>query len=104
MGDGADPGTVFVTAAHGVTTIWTVIERTADTLRYARTTPGHLAGTVTIRLSETADGVTSAEVTYDLTALTAAAEPELADFVQHYDAFMAGWESAIGSAIAADGS
>ena len=90
QGDGAEPGTVFVTAAHGRETIWVVLDRGADAVRYARITPGHLAGTVEVRLRDD-----EAEVTYDLTALTDDAQPELEDFAAGYDAFMAEWERAI---------
>jgi len=79
-----------VTAAHGPETIWVVLDRGADAVRYARITPGHLAGTVEVRLR---DG--EAEVAYDLTALTADAQHELDEFAAGYDAFMAEWERAI---------
>ena len=100
-GDGGEPGTVFVTEAHGRSTIWVVVERTEDTVRYTRTTPGHLAGTVTARLQKADDGTTVAEVTYDLTALTPEAEPALAAFERNYDDFLADWERAIAEALAA---
>ena len=81
-----------MTAAHDRDTIWVVLDRSADAVRYARITPGHLAGTVEVRLR---DGV--AHVTYDLTALTREAQPELEHFAAGYDAFLAEWESAIGA-------
>jgi hypothetical protein len=81
-----------VTAAHDRDTIWVVLDRGGDALRYGRITPGHLAGTVEVRLS---DG--EAEVTYDLTALTDEAQPELEHFAAGYDAFLAEWERAIGA-------
>jgi hypothetical protein len=87
---------VFVTAAHGRTTIWVVVECADDGVRYARITPGHLAGTVEVRLRP--DG---AEVTYDLTALTADAQHELDEFAAGYDAFMAEWERSIAAVVAA---
>jgi hypothetical protein len=92
-GDGGAPGTVFTTDAHGRHTIWVVLDRRDDAIRYARITPGHLAGTVEVRLGEGA-----AEVTYDLTALTPDAVPELEAFAAGYDAFMAEWERAIAAA------
>jgi hypothetical protein len=79
-----------VTAAHGRETIWVVLDRGADAVRYARITPGHLAGTVEVRLR---DG--EAEVTYDLTALTDDTQPELEHFAAGYEAFLAEWERAI---------
>jgi hypothetical protein len=86
---------VFVTAAHGRTTIWVVVERADDRVRYARITPGRLAGTVEVRLR-----AAEAEVTYDLTALTADAQHELDEFAAGYDAFMAEWERAISAVMA----
>ena len=100
-GDGGEPGTVFLTEAHGRTTIWVVFTRSEDTIRYARTTPGHLAGMATVRLAADDDGTTVAEVTYDLTALSPEAEPALAAFEQGYGAFLADRERAIAEAISA---
>lgn len=98
-GDGATVGTVFTTEGHGRTTIWVVVDRTDDGVRYARVTPGHLAGTVGVRLRPG-----EAEVTYELTALTPDAEHELAEFTAGYDDFMAHWERAIAAALRAPGS
>ena len=81
---------MFVTAAHNRTTIWVVVERADDSVRYARITPGHLAGTVEVHLRRG-----EAEVTYDLTALTADAQHELDEFAAGYDAFTAEWERSI---------
>jgi hypothetical protein len=94
QGDGAEVGTVFTTDAHGRSTVWVVIERGDDVIRYARVTPGHLAGTVDVRLR-----TDEAEVTYDLTALTAEAQHELERFAAGPD-FMAEWRSAIAAAPA----
>jgi hypothetical protein len=92
-GDGGAPGTVFTTDAHDRHTIWVVVDRSGDAIRYARITPGHLAGTVEVRLGEGA-----VEVTYDLTALTPDAVHELDAFAAGYEAFMAEWERAIAAA------
>ena len=45
-GDGAAPGTVFLTGAS----TWVVVDRAPDRVRYARVTPGVRAGTVEVRL------------------------------------------------------
>jgi hypothetical protein len=71
-----------------------VVERADDSVRYARITPGHLAGTVQVRLREG-----KADVTYDLTALTADAQHALDEFAAGYDAFMAEWERAIAGVV-----
>jgi len=81
-----------VTAAHDRDTIWVVLDRGDNAVRYARITPGHLAGTVEVRLR---DG--EAEVTYDLTALTDEAQRKLEHFAAGYDAFLAEWERALGA-------
>jgi hypothetical protein len=94
-GDGGDVGTVFTTDAHGSTTIWVVVQRGDDSIRYARVTPGQLAGTVEVRLRPG-----EAEVTYDLTALNDHAQSELEHFAAGYEGFMAGWERAIADADA----
>ena len=83
----ADPtfavGLVFLAAGA----IWVVTDVEVDRVRYARVTPQEKAGTVEVRrLSE---GVV--EVTYDLTALRADAEGELADFAHRFDAMLAEW-------------
>ena len=53
-GDGAAPGTVFLTGD----THWVVTDRREDGVRYARVTPGVRAGTVEVRV--TAEGPRSA--------------------------------------------
>jgi hypothetical protein len=96
QGDGGEVGTVFTTDAHGRSTIWVVIERDDDVIRYARVTPGHLAGTVEVRVPPG-----EAEITYDLTALNDHAQAELEQFAAGYDQFMAEWERAIAATAGA---
>jgi uncharacterized membrane protein len=69
-------------------------------VRYARVTPGVAAGTVTVALE--ADGASGirAQVTYDLTSLSADGDARLADFDRAYDAAIAEWETAIAQALA----
>ncbi len=84
-GDGAAPGTVFLTGAS----TWIVIDREARRVRYARVTPGVRAGTVEVRLRP--DGAeTLADVTYVTTALAGAP----------FDPDLAHWEQAIAAAVA----
>ncbi|TDD62967.1 SRPBCC family protein [Actinomadura rubrisoli] len=97
--DGTGPGTVFETVHDGETTTWVVVEcEPGHRVSYARVTPGHRAGTVTVLL--TADGPEHSlvEVTYDLTALTEEAARTLDEFAADYPAFLRGWEKAIRSA------
>jgi hypothetical protein len=84
-GDGAAPGTVFLTGAS----TWVVVDREPDRVRYTRVTPGVRAGTVEVRLRP--DGAdTLADVTYVTTALND--EP--------FDPDIAHWEPAIRAALA----
>lgn len=81
---------VFVT--HAGATVWVELGE----LRYARVTPGVEAGTVAVRLAPDGDG-TRAEVTYDLTALSA--DADLAGFAAGFDAMLAAWERDIAAAL-----
>ncbi|HTR94992.1 MAG TPA: hypothetical protein VMI73_24955 [Trebonia sp.] len=111
--DDTEPGTVFETSAHGQHTIWTVTERERGCrIAYTRVTPGHQAGTVTVRLTaagDTAAGDTAAgdasevEVTYLLTALSDAAGPHLAAFADGYDDYLRSWQDAIVALLATRG-
>ena len=98
-GDGSAAGTVFVTDAGGVTTFWTVVERGPDLVRYARVTPGVSAGTVEVRVRAAGADAASAEVTYDLTALTDDGDARLAELESGYDAFLESWREAISTAV-----
>ena len=100
-GDGDVPGTVFLTEHQGQTTYWVVVERSEDVVRYARVTPGVWAGTVEVRCEPTGGSATTAEVTYELTALSEAGEVELAHFVDGYEDEIASWARLIADAIAA---
>jgi hypothetical protein len=97
--DDAEPGTVFETRAHGQHTIWLVTSREPGRrICYARVTPGGLAGTVTVTVSP-AGGHSEVEVTYQLTALTTAAEGSLREFAQGYPAYLRSWQDAISGRI-----
>ena len=85
QGDGAAPGTVFLTGASA----WVVVDRGAARVRYARVLPGMRAGTIEVRLRPDGDD-TLADVTYVTTALND--EP--------FDPELAHWEHAIRAALA----
>jgi hypothetical protein len=98
--DDGVPGTVFVTHGHGHPTTWVVVDRVPGRhIRYARVTPGVSAGTVAVTLAE-AGARSAVTVTYVLTALSDAGRRQLADFAGGYDAFIAGWATAIGRHLA----
>jgi hypothetical protein len=61
--------------------------------------PGHLAGLVEVRCTAADEGGTRAEVTYELTALSDDAGPELERFTAGYEAYIGEWERAIAEAI-----
>jgi Polyketide cyclase / dehydrase and lipid transport len=93
--DDAEPGTVFETGAHGQPTIWLVTSREPGRrICYARVTPGGLAGTVTVTISPSG-GHSEVEVSYQLTALTPAAEAGLREFARGYPAYLRSWQAAI---------
>lgn len=94
--DDTTPGTVFETAAGGELTIWVVLDREPGRrMSYARVTPGSRAGTVSVTLDDNADGGSTVEVTYVLTALSPDGERQLAEFAAGYTDFLTSWESAI---------
>ena len=96
--DDTEPGTVFETSGHGQRTVWVVTDRQAGRrISYARMTPGDRAGTVTVTLSPAGQhGVASdVEVTYQLTALSDAAQPALREFAGDYPAFLQSWQEGI---------
>jgi len=99
--DDTEPGTVFETEAHGQHTIWLVTDREpGKRISYARVTPGHQAGTVTVTVDAAGHG-SQVEVTYQLTALTDAASHHLGEFAASYPAFLQSWQEAIAASLAA---
>jgi hypothetical protein len=97
--DDTEPGTVFVTDAHGQHSIWLVTDRQpGQRISYARVTPGDQAGTVTVTLSP-AGRHTEAEVTYQLTALTGPATRKLDEFADGYPAYLQSWQDAIAALL-----
>jgi hypothetical protein len=76
--DDSAPGTVFEVVHGHHRSVWQVVDRRPSThLRYARTTPGVSAGTVTVDLSPEGAG-SRVDVTYQMTALSADGEADLA--------------------------
>jgi hypothetical protein len=94
--DDSAPGTVFETNAHGRRVIWVVVESARPyRIRYSQLRPGDRAGTVDVSLEDLGGGTSEVTVTYHLTPLTAAAQPELDYFAISYSEFLAGWAKAI---------
>jgi hypothetical protein len=93
--DDTEPGTVFETDAHGQHTIWLVTSRDPGRrICYARVTPGEQAGIVTVTITP-AGGHSEVEVTYQLTALSPAADHRLREFAEGYPAYLQSWQDAI---------
>jgi hypothetical protein len=93
-------GAVFTTDHGGRTTIWVMVDSSADRVRYARVTPGVLAGTVEVQTLAGAANGTDVGVTYELTALTDAGAVELARFEAGYDAEIGAWAADIADGLA----
>jgi hypothetical protein len=97
-GDGRARGAVFVTRVGGEPTYWVVVDYDTEALhaRYARVAPGSRAGTVEVTVRAAAGGGSEVEVTYELTALTAAGSDEFAAFdAQAYAGMLAEWQRMI---------
>jgi hypothetical protein len=77
-------GTVFETRhAHRHTT-WVITRQTPDQISYARVSSTGTAGTVEVRIDRSDGDTTVMQVSYDLTALTDSAIPEIATFASNY--------------------
>lgn len=97
--DDTEPGTVFETHAHGQHATWLVTSREpGNRISYARVIPGEQAGTVTVTISASG-GCTSAEVVYDLTALSSLASQKLREFADGYPAYLQSWQDAIAASL-----
>jgi polyketide cyclase/dehydrase/lipid transport protein len=97
--DDSEPGTVFETADHGQHTVWLVIDRKpGERISYARITPGHQAGTVTVTITA-ADHGSEVEVMYELTTLSGAAGEELREFAANYQAYLQSWQEDIAALL-----
>lgn len=95
VADDTEPGTVFETNAHGQHTIWLVTSRQpGKRISYARVTPGDQAGMVTVTISPAGEH-SEVEVSYELTALTSAADHKLRAFAAGYPAYLRSWQDAI---------
>ena len=95
-------GTVFTTAADGITTIWTIIEidRTAGAASYSRVSPGLHAGIVRVWCVDAGSGRCAVKVAYDMTSL--AEDPSvLAEYAAPaFDDMMREWSTAVAASLA----
>jgi hypothetical protein len=97
----AGEGSVFITRAGGVETIWTTIAHDPPArAAYSRVTPGLHAVIVEVRLRPSEDGGTRADVSYAFTALTPAGNDVVAEMVDGFGGWMEEWETSINRALA----
>jgi hypothetical protein len=97
-GEGCE-GSVFITRAGGVETIWTTIAHDPPArAAYSRVTPGLHAVVVQVRLRPADDG-TLADVSYAFTALTPAGNDAVAAMAEGFDGWMEEWETSINRAL-----
>lgn len=92
------PGAVFRTDHGSEETLWLVLQfnSTAGVAEYARVTPGSRMGTVRVTVQPHGPSSTRVEVTYELTALSAAGRAVLAQMTPSaYAQMMADWEARI---------
>jgi hypothetical protein len=94
-------GSVFITRAGGVETIWTTIAHDPPRrAAYSRVTPGLHAVIVEVRLRPSEDGGTRADVSYAFTALTSAGNDAVVEMVDGFGGWMEEWETSINRALA----
>ncbi len=101
-------GSAFQTRNHhGQETTWIVIDYEPNEGRasYARLAQGSTIGLVDVVCTEAAGGGTDVSVTYTLTALNAAAEAFVEDFLelQQYARMMEEWRAATSAALVRQG-
>jgi len=98
-GDGFGAGTVFVTAHHGHTTYWHVVDYDSEAhhARYVRVTPDVKTGSVDVTLESNGKGGCVVRVTYRLTALSADGKANLQEAYNapKYAEMMKAWRTMI---------
>jgi len=93
--DDTDPGTAFITDAHGQVRTWIVVDReSARRIRYANVASGDRASLITVELAPVATA-SEVTVTYDVTALSDAGARELAHFAHGYARYLDSWQEQI---------
>ena len=90
-------GAVWRTS-HEEEVTWITTDRDDDRVRYARVSSNGTAGLVEVRCTPT-DGGTRVQVTYDLTACTAAGLDPLWEFATHFDDMLEHWRQATAAVL-----
>ncbi|MFO1337192.1 MAG: SRPBCC family protein [Burkholderiaceae bacterium] len=89
-----EAGMVFTTGQGDELTVWTLadFDRSAHRSRYLRCTPASRTGLVEVRCTAAGTARTEVQVSYTLTALSAAGERVLEDFEgERFAAMIDGW-------------
>lgn len=93
--DDTEPGTAFVTDAHGQVRTWIVVERERDRrIRYANVAAGDRASMITVELAPDATG-SEVTVTYHVTALSETGARGLVHFAGGYARYLNSWQEQI---------
>jgi hypothetical protein len=99
--DETTPGTVFQTRHSGPAT-WVVVDsEPGRSITYANVSENDRAGLVRVSCEPAHDGMTTANVTYDMTALSDDGDTRLRQFAAHYPEFLSHWQRAIDDALSA---
>lgn len=97
------PGTVFQTK-HSQPVTWVVVGcEPGQSITYANVSEGDRAGLIRVSCEPNQDGTTTANVTYELTALSDEGEARLHQFAAHYEQFLAHRQGAIDDAVSNPG-
>ena len=100
-GDGFNKGTVFVTSNHGHISYWHVMDYDTEAHHalYVRVTPEADTGTVDVSIQSNGKGGSTVNVSYQLTALSAAGNENLAASFSEpkYSQMMEDWKTMIES-------
>ncbi len=93
-----DPGTVFTTDVHGLETVWVIVEinRSLGSASYARLTPGHHAGMVSVQCVDAQPGYCAVKVSYEMSLLGDRESSGLEAYSPpDFDKMMQDWSGAI---------
>jgi hypothetical protein len=99
LGGGTDEVGAVWRTSHGEDITWITTDRDDDRVRYARVSSNGTAGLVEV-LCTPADGGTRVQVTYDLTACTAAGVDAVQRFATHFEDMLEHWRRATAAVLA----
>ena len=98
----AEEECIFVTPGEPISSIWIINHHDPDRhyVEMYKVTPGVTVGKLRIQLTDTADGETDADISYEYTALSDEGDQFVADFTKEaYDKFMQAWETSLNQYI-----